>query len=57
MVTTDTTWSERLNSALDELSRLYKDRADALDAITELCREHPELDDNEHVLTARLALL
>ena len=57
MTTTDTTWAERLNSALDELSRLYKARADALDAATLFLREHPEHDTDRHITTLRLALL
>ena len=57
MVTKDTTWAERLNGALDEISRLRRDRNDALDLITRACRETPALDDNPLILEARLVLL
>lgn len=54
---TDTTWANRLNSTLDELSRLYKDRADALDSITAFLQAHPEFDTDTHLTEARIALL
>lgn len=57
MVTTDTTWAERLNGALDEISRRDKDRQTALDALTNLTRRHPDLDTDPDLTVARLILL
>ena len=51
------TWERTLNGALDEISRLQAERDNAMDALTELVKQHPDLDHNEHVTTARLALL
>ena len=51
------TWERTLNGALDEISRLQGERDNAMDALTELVSQHPELEDNEHLTLARLALL
>lgn len=51
------TWEATLNGALDEINRHSKDKADALDLITRLVREHPELEDHPLILEARLCLL
>lgn len=56
-VTTDTTWACRLNGALDRISTLQKDRADALDAISDFLSTHPEHDADTALTRARLALL
>jgi hypothetical protein len=57
VVTTDTTWANRLNGALDRISAMTNDRNDALDAITAFLRDHPEHEDDLRLTTARLALL
>lgn len=51
------TWERTLNGALDEISRLQAERDNAMDALTELLKQHPELEGNEHLTLARLALL
>lgn len=57
IVTTDTTWAERLNGALDQIIILTNDRNDALDAISDFLREHPEHDSDLDLARARIALL
>ncbi|WP_193596091.1 hypothetical protein [Microbacterium sp. YJN-G] len=52
-----TTWAATLDAALDEISRLQTERDNALDALLELSKQHPELEGNEHFNLACLALL
>lgn len=51
------TWARTLDGALDEISRLHTERANALEAMVELVKDHPELEGNEHFTIACLALL
>lgn len=46
-----------MNAALDELSQARTERSNALDEITAFVREHPEFEDDDHLVVARLALL
>lgn len=52
-----TTWHGTVNAFLDELNRRDTDRQSALDALTRLARQHPELDTDADLTEARLALL
>lgn len=51
------TWSRTIDGALDHISTLTTERANALDEITAFLLEHPEHEDDEHLTLARLALL
>lgn len=51
------TWSRTLDGALDEISRLHTERDNALDALVQLLKQHPELEGDEHFTLACLALL
>lgn len=51
------TWQAQADSFLDEISRRDKDRQTALDALTNLTRRHPDLDDDPDLTLARLTLL
>lgn len=46
-----------LDGALDEISRRDKERQTALDALTALIRNRPELEHDNDLTTARIALL
>lgn len=52
-----TTWARTLDGALDEISRLQTERDNALDALHDLIRTHPDLEWDEHITRARAALL
>jgi hypothetical protein len=45
------------DAMLDHIGAQSKDKGDALDAIGRFLLEHPEHDNDEHLLEARLALL
>lgn len=51
------TWHTRWDAALDYIGTLSRDKADALDALMTFLREHPEFEEDEQLLAARLALL
>ena len=51
------TWARTLDGALDEISRLQAEHDNALTAIHSFVAEHPEHEWDEHLTTARLALL
>jgi hypothetical protein len=51
------TWSATLDAHLDKISALQRDRNDALDAIGDFLRNHPEHDSDLCLTRARLALL
>lgn len=57
MATHGYTVSYVMDGMLDELSRLYAERANALDALAALVKERPELESDQHVTLATLALL
>lgn len=46
-----------LDGAFDEISRRDHDRQTALDALHDLIRDHPDLEDDTNLTIARLALL
>ncbi|MFB7843618.1 hypothetical protein [Microbacterium sp. NPDC056052] len=50
------TWERTLNGALDEISRLQAERDNAYAALDALLEQHPNLEGNEHLTLARLAL-
>lgn len=52
-----TTWETVLNGALDEILRRDRERQAALDALTNMARKHPELEDDRDLTAARMALL
>jgi hypothetical protein len=52
-----TTCQRTLDAALDEIGRLHMERDNALDALLELSKQHPELESNLHFTLACLALL
>ena len=52
-----TTWQNHVNAFLDEISRRDHERQTALDALTALIRNHPELEQDDDLTTARIALL
>lgn len=52
-----TTWHQKVDAFLDELNRRDRDRQDALDALTQFTKKHPELDDDTDLLKARIALI
>ena len=52
-----TTWQTHVDSFLDEISRRDKERQTALDALTALIRNRPELEHDNDLTTARIALL
>jgi hypothetical protein len=56
-VTTDTTWACRLNGALDHIALMKTERDNAMEELMAFVREHPEFDQDDHLTTARLALL
>ncbi|KAK2701921.1 hypothetical protein QYM36_019422 [Artemia franciscana] len=45
------------DAMLDELSILYRERTNALDSLHQFVRTHPELEDDDDLVNARLALL
>lgn len=51
------TFEATMNGALEQISRLNTERANALDEITAFLLEHPEHDQDDHLTTARIALL
>ena len=51
------TWTAQADAFIDEISRRDKDRQTALDALTNLIRRHPDLDDDPDLTVARLSLL
>lgn len=51
------TWAATLDGALDEISRLQAEHDNASAALDELLEQYPELEGNEHLVLARLALL
>lgn len=51
------TWTATVDAALDEISRRDKDRQTALDALTALIRNRPELEHDNDLVTARMCLL
>ena len=51
------TWQATLDAALDEISRLHTERDNALEDIAAFLLAHPEHEHDEHLTTARLALL
>ena len=51
------TWQATLDGALDHISQLKTERDNAMDELTAFIREHPEYDQDDHLTTARLALL
>lgn len=57
MATHGYTVSHVLDGMLDELGRLYNERANALDALVELVKAHPELEGDTNLNLACLALL
>lgn len=57
MATHGYTVSYVMDGMLDELSRLYAERANALDALAALVAERPELESDQHVTLATMALL
>ena len=50
------TYSTMLDASLDRISTLMKDRNDALDALNEFTRNHPEHDNDVTLTRARIAL-
>ena len=50
------TWAATLDGALDEISRLQAEHDNASTALAELVAQHPDLEGNEHLVLARLAL-
>ena len=50
------TWARTLDGALDEISRLQAERDNASAALDILLEQHPDLESNEHLTLARLAL-
>lgn len=52
-----TTWQRTLDAALDDIARRDKERQTALDALTALIREHPDIENDPHMVNARMALL
>jgi hypothetical protein len=52
-----TTWQRTLDAALDDIARRDKERQTALDALTDLIRDHPDIENNPHMVNARMALL
>ena len=51
------TWSATLDAHLDCISQLQHDRNDALDAISDFLRVHPEHEADLALSRARVALL
>jgi hypothetical protein len=51
------TWERTLNGALDEIGRLHTERDNALDALLELTKTHPELENDPNLMLACMALL
>lgn len=51
------TWSATLDAALDEISRLQRERDNALDQILEFMKTHPEFEGDVMLCEASLALL
>lgn len=51
------TWHAHMDPALEELSRLYTERDNAIDSLMSFLRDHPEHEANEHLVLAALALL
>lgn len=52
-----TTWQNHADAFLDEISRRDRERQTALDALTALIRTHPDLEHDEDLTAARIALL
>lgn len=51
------TWHRVVDGALDHIGKLQRERSNALDALAEFLREHPEFEDDDRLVEARLALL
>lgn len=51
------TWTAQADAFIDEISRRDQDRQTALDALTALIRNRPELEHDNDLTTARIALL
>ena len=50
------TYSTMLDASLDHITAMVKDRNDALDALNEFTRNHPEHDNDVTLTRARIAL-
>lgn len=51
------TYTATMDGALDALIQARAERTNALDELTAFVREHPEFEDDDHLVVARLALL
>lgn len=51
------TYTATMDGALDALIQARTERTNALDEITAFIAEHPEHENNDHLVVARLALL
>lgn len=52
-----TTWQNHVDAFLDEISRRDRERQAALDALTALIRNRPDLENDEDLTAALIALL
>ena len=50
------TYSTMLDASLDHITAMVKDRNDALDALNEFTRNHPEHNNDVTLTRARIAL-
>lgn len=51
------TYASTIDGFLDEISRLQRERDDALHHITAFVRRHPEYDNDADITECRMALL